>query len=68
MKIIIYTDGNLTPAQFKMLEAFESVVVQPLSAKNNVLVTVTTFQDQHIQATIDESGIIQALGFGPRKP
>lgn len=61
MKIISYVD--LTPAQMKAIEAFESVVVRTSLLDPTVVATFTTFQGQQVRVTIDGAGVIEYVAF-----
>ena len=59
MKILTFVD--LTPAQIKTIEAFESLVVRATLIKPNVLATFTTFQAQDVKIAIDQNGVIESV-------
>jgi len=59
MHITSYVE--LTEAQKATLRSFETVVVRTSPIEPTVVATFTTFQLQFVKATIDASGVIQAV-------
>jgi len=59
MEITTYVE--LTEAQRRVLSDFEKVTVRTALCEPVVIVTITTFQQQKIQLTIDANGIIQKV-------
>ena len=64
MEITTYVE--LTEAQRRVLSDFEKVTVRTALCKPVVIATITTFQQQKIQLTIDANGIIQKVKVGTR--
>lgn len=59
MRIVSYV--SLTPAQVRLFDDLEHVEVRTALISPDVIATIKTFQDQRIQLTIDESGVIKHL-------
>jgi len=56
MKITTFVE--LTPAQEKVLEDFQTVLVRTALSKPYVVATFTTFQRQEVKLTLDADGLI----------
>jgi len=59
MEITAYVE--LTEAQRRVLGDFQKVTVRTALCEPVVVATITTFQQQNIQLTIDANGIIQKV-------
>ncbi len=59
MEITTYVE--LTEAQRRVLGDFQKVTVRTALCEPVVIVTITTFQQQNIQLTIDANGVVQKV-------